>query len=134
VLDSSGSMAGKVGGQTKMDLAERVVADLVENMPADMNVGLLVYGARSPRKEENCDDIELIQPIGPPDAAKLSAALRETQPRGMTPIGGSLRRAAAALKDAKGESTIVLVSDGTESCHADRVRSPGRSTKRPVST
>ena len=48
VLDSSGSMAGKVGGQAKSDLAEKVVTDLIENMPADMNVGLLVYGARSP--------------------------------------------------------------------------------------
>ncbi|MGH8733849.1 MAG: vWA domain-containing protein, partial [Burkholderiales bacterium] len=119
VLDSSGSMAGKVGNQTKMDLAERVVGDLVENMPADMNVGLLVYGARSPRKENNCDDIELVQPMGPPDAAGISEALRQTQPRGMTPISGSLRRAAAVLKGTEGTSTIVLVSDGTESCQGD---------------
>jgi Ca-activated chloride channel family protein len=119
VLDSSGSMAGKVGGEVKMDLAERVVTDLVENMPADMNVGLLVYGARSPRAQNNCDDIELVQPIGPPDAAKLGEALRVTKPRGMTPIAGSLRKAAAAMKGLEGSSTIVLVSDGTESCHGD---------------
>lgn len=124
VLDSSGSMRGKVGGQVKMDLAEKVVADLVENMPADMNVGLLVYGARSPREQNNCDDIELIQPMGPPDAAKLGESLRGVQARGMTPIGGSLRRAAEVLRahemsGHEGASTIVLVSDGTESCHAD---------------
>jgi Ca-activated chloride channel family protein len=119
VLDSSGSMAGKVGGQTKMALAEKVVADLVENMPADMNVGLLVYGARSARSENNCDDIELLQPMGAPDGAAIAAALRQTQPRGMTPISGSLRRAAEVLKSRKGTSTIVLVSDGTESCQGD---------------
>lgn len=119
VLDSSGSMAGKVGGEVKMDLAERVVADLVENMPADMNVGLLVYGARSPRKDNNCEDIELIQPMGSPDAAAIGAALKKTHPRGMTPISGSLRRAAEVLAGAEGTSTIVLVSDGTESCHGD---------------
>jgi hypothetical protein len=119
VLDSSGSMAGKVGGQVKMKLAEKVVADMVENMPADMNVGLLVYGARSPRAQNNCEDIELIQPMGSPDAASLNKALAGIQPRGMTPIGGSLRRAAEVLKDLPGSSTIVLVSDGTESCHGD---------------
>ena len=119
VLDSSGSMAGKVGGKVKMDLAEQVVSDLVENMPADMNVGVLVYGARSPKAENNCDDIELIQPIGPPNATALSAALHGVKPRGMTPIGGSLKRAAQVLKDLPGSSTIVLVSDGTESCHGD---------------
>src|SRR5258705_13449083 len=69
VLDGSGSMAGKVGGQVKMGLAQRMVTDLVENMPADMNVGLLVYGARSPRAENNCEDIELLQSMGTPNAA-----------------------------------------------------------------
>jgi Ca-activated chloride channel family protein len=119
VLDSSGSMAGKVGGQAKTDIAERVVTDLVENMPADMNVGVVVYGARSARAQNNCNDIEVLQPMGPPDAARLSEALRGVGPRGMTPIGGSLRRAAEVLKDREGSSTIVLVSDGTESCQGD---------------
>jgi Ca-activated chloride channel family protein len=119
ILDSSGSMAAKVGGQVKMELAQRVVADLVDNMPADMNVGLLVYGARSPRAKNDCGDIELIQPMGSPDAAALSTALHGVKPRGMTPIGGSLKRAAEVLKGLPGSSTIVLVSDGAESCHGD---------------
>jgi Ca-activated chloride channel homolog len=119
VLDSSGSMAGRVGDQVKMDLAERVVSDLIENMPSDMKVGVVVYGARSPRAQNNCEDIEVLQPMGPPDAAALQAALRDVKPRGMTPIGGSLRRAAQVLKDQPGKSTIVLVSDGTESCQGD---------------
>ena len=34
VLDASGSMAGRMNGQVKMQLAERVVKDLVDNMPA----------------------------------------------------------------------------------------------------
>jgi Ca-activated chloride channel homolog len=119
VLDSSGSMAGRVGNQVKIDLAERVVSDLVDNMPADMKVGVVVYGARSPRTQNNCDDIEVLQPMGPPDSAKLNAALHGVKPRGMTPIGGSLRRAAEVLRDLPGKSTIVLVSDGTESCHGD---------------
>src|SRR5262245_48004681 len=84
VLDSSRSMMGKVGGQSKMDLAEKVVSDLVENMPADMNVGLLVYGARSARAQNDCNDIELIQPMGSPDAASVGTALHKIEPRGMT--------------------------------------------------
>jgi Ca-activated chloride channel family protein len=119
VLDSSGSMAGRVGDQVKMDLAERVVSDLVDNMPSDMQVGVVVYGARSPRAQNNCNDIEVLQPMGPPDSAALGAALRGVKPRGMTPIGGSLRRAAEVLKEKPGKSTIVLVSDGTESCQGD---------------
>jgi Ca-activated chloride channel homolog len=119
VLDSSGSMAGRVGGEAKTEIAERVVAELVENMPSDMRVGVVVYGARSPRTQNNCQDIEVLQPMGPPDSAALRAALRDVKPRGMTPIGNSLRRAAEVLRDQPGKSTIVLVSDGTESCHGD---------------
>jgi len=119
VLDASGSMAGKMNGQVKMQLAERVVKDLVENMPADMNVGLLVYGARSPREKKDCGDIELLQPVGPVDAKGIDAALDKVSPHGMTPIGASLRQAAAALQSQSGPSTIVLVSDGTETCESD---------------
>jgi von Willebrand factor type A domain len=89
-----------------------------------MNVGLLVYGARSARAKNDCNDIELVQPMGSPDATALNAALRSVEPRGMTPIANSLRRAAEVLrghemKGNAGASTIVLVSDGTESCHGD---------------
>jgi hypothetical protein len=80
---------------------------------------VVVYGARSPRTQNNCQDIEVLVPMGPPDSAALDAALRGGKPRGMTPIGGSLRRAADVLKNQPGKSTIVLVSDGTESCHGD---------------
>lgn len=119
VLDASGSMAGKVNGQVKMALAERVVKDLVDNMPAEMHVGLLVYGSRSPRQQKDCSDIDLLQPVGPVDAKAIDAALDGVHPRGMTPIGASLRRAAEALADQSGPSTIVLVSDGTETCGSD---------------
>lgn len=119
VLDASGSMAGKMNGQVKMQLAERVVKDLVDNMPAEMNVGLLVYGSKSAREKKDCGDIDLLQPVGPVDAPAIDAALAQLSPRGMTPIGASLRQAAEALQGQPGQSTIVLVSDGTETCETD---------------
>jgi Ca-activated chloride channel homolog len=119
VLDASGSMAGKMNGQVKMQLAERVVKDLVDNMPAEMNVGLLVYGSKSAREKKDCSDIDLLQPVRPVNAQAIDAALAQLSPRGMTPIGSSLRQAAAALQGQPGQSTIVLVSDGTETCETD---------------
>ena len=119
ILDSSGSMVGRLGSETKMMAAKRVVKDLIENMPSDMNVGLVVYGARSPRAKRDCADIEVLQPVSPVAPAALAAAIDGIQPRGMTPIGASLRQAANALGGHPGASTIVLVSDGTESCESD---------------
>ena len=98
ILDSSGSMAGKMGGQVKMQAAQRVVKDLVDNMPSDMSVGLLVYGSQTPYQKRDCADITLLQPVGPANPVEFSAKLAQVKPRGMTPIGASLRRAAEALR------------------------------------
>ena len=119
ILDSSGSMGAKIGGETKMTAAKRVVTDLIENMPSDTNTGLVVYGARSPRAKRDCADIEVLQSVKPVARAELGAAIAGLEPRGMTPIGESLRTAASTLQGHTGASTIVLVSDGTENCGAD---------------
>lgn len=122
VLDASGSMAGRIGEQRKMELAKRVVTDLVENAPSDMGVGLVVYGARSPREKNDCGDIQLLEPVEVANAADVGRALGRVRPRGMTPIGAALRRAADALREQPGRSTIVLVSDGTETCDSNPCR------------
>ncbi len=122
ILDSSGSMAGKLGGESKIQIAQRTVRDLVANMPSDMTVGLLVYGSQSAKEKKDCTDIQLLQPVGPVDVAAFDAHLASVKPRGMTPIGASLRRGADALKGMPGHSTIVLVSDGTETCEGDPCR------------
>jgi len=119
ILDTSGSMAGKMNGKVKMDIARTVVRDLVDNMPSDMKVGLLVYGAKSAREKNDCKDIDLLRPVQPVEVHAVDAALNPLKPRGMTPIGASLRRGAEALKGLPGKSTIVLISDGTETCGAD---------------
>ena len=119
ILDTSGSMAGRMGGKVKMDIARGVVRDLVDNMPSDMKVGLLVYGAKSAREKNDCNDIDLLRPVQPAQVHAVDSALNGLKPRGMTPIGASLRRGAEALKGLPGKSTIVLISDGTETCNAD---------------
>jgi hypothetical protein len=53
------------------------------------------------------------------DPKSFDAALQGVSPHGMTPIGAALQQAAEALKGLPGQSTIVLVSDGTETCGAD---------------
>lgn len=119
ILDTSGSMAGRMGGKVKMDIARGVVRDLVDNMPSDMKVGLLVYGAKSAREKNDCNDIDLLRSVQPVQVHAVDSALNGLRPRGMTPIGASLRRGAEALKGLPGKSTIVLISDGTETCNAD---------------
>jgi Ca-activated chloride channel family protein len=76
-----------------------------------------VYGHRVPNddKANGCQDTELIVPVGPLDPPAVHGAIDSFPAKGFTPIGLSLQQGAADLP-AEGERTIVLVSDGVDTC------------------
>jgi len=118
VLDASGSMLEPDGqGGTKIDTAKAALRTLIDELPAEQQVGLRVYGHRVPsrQKAEACQDTEAIVPVGPLDRAQLRGAVDSFQALGETPIGLTLQQAAADLPgDTSG--AIVLVSDGRDEC------------------
>ena len=117
IVDYSGSMNAKMkDGATKVASAKKCVADLIEKLPNDLNVSLVIYGTS---KARGCDDIDIVQPLGPIDKAALKSKIAGFNATGMTPIAASLTKAGEELKKAKGGSAIVLVTDGAESCHGD---------------
>lgn len=116
ILDSSGSMGGPdPSGGSKLDAAKRSMSTVIDGLPDGANVGLRVYGARYADKARGCTDTQLVSPLAPLDRASMKSALGKFQPAGQTPIGYSLRQAAGDLP-ATGQRTIVLVSDGEETC------------------
>lgn len=116
ILDASGSMWGQVEGQTKIVAARKAVDTILARWkPAD-RLGLMAYGHRS---KGECRDIELVVPVGPVDAAAIKGAVQRLNPRGKTPIAASLREAAGLLKHTENKATVILVSDGIETCDPD---------------
>ncbi|MGN6242813.1 MAG: vWA domain-containing protein [Motilibacteraceae bacterium] len=114
LMDASGSMTEPAGGSTtKIAAAEAALKDVVAGLPATSRVGLRVYGAT---KDHGCDDTTLVAPVGALDKGRLDAAISSFQPRGDTPIGASLQAAAKDLQGVPGRKTIVLVSDGEDTC------------------
>jgi Mg-chelatase subunit ChlD len=117
VIDYSGSMNAKTtDGSTKIAAAKQAVGKLIDDIPSAVNVAVVVYGCA---KDRGCEDIDLIQPLGPIDKATLKAKLMDLKNTGMTPIAASLDLAGLALKNAKGGRGIILVTDGVESCKGD---------------
>ncbi|WP_165959099.1 VWA domain-containing protein [Actinomadura sp. KC345] len=118
VMDASGSMTARSGGEVKMDAAKRAVRGLVNGAPQGAQLGLTTYGTgtgNSPaEKAAGCKDVEVAQPVGT-DRAGLLRATDGIRPRGYTPIGQALRTAADALPK-EGPRSIVLVSDGEDTC------------------
>jgi len=116
VLDASGSMWGQIGGKPKIEIAREAVASMLQSWPASQELGLMAYGHRS---KGNCADIEMLKVPGALDKTSFQQAVNGLQPKGMTPISASVRMAAEQLKFSERKATVILVSDGEETCHAD---------------
>ena len=116
ILDASGSMAAKVQGRPKIDVAKEVLSGLIKDLPANTKVGLVVYGHR---QKGDCTDVEEISPLAPVDKDALLNKIKGITPKGMTPITYSVKKVAEGLKNRQDETTIVLVSDGEETCKGD---------------
>ncbi|WP_170113036.1 vWA domain-containing protein [Ahniella affigens] len=116
VLDASGSMWGQINGQAKIELARTAVANMVQSFPKSDQLGLIAYGHR---RKGDCADIETLIPVGPVDATHFLGVVNGLNPRGMTPIAESLKQAALVLRANEQKATVILVSDGEETCTAD---------------
>lgn len=116
VLDASGSMWGEINGVPKISIARKVVDDVLAKWDPTVDVGLMAYGHR---RKGDCSDIEIVQPIAPLNASRFSDVVRRLQPNGKTPISASLFEAAKALRHIEDPASVILVSDGLETCEAD---------------
>lgn len=117
ILDASGSMAARLGPGTRMVAAKQAVRDLVAALPQESRVGLRVYGHRVPNtdRRRGCRDTQLVAPVRRLDRARLRARVSAIRARGFTPIGESLRRGLRDLPRG-GDRTMILVSDGIDTC------------------
>lgn len=115
VLDASGSMWGQIDGINKIVIAKDVVEGLVRSLPQTQRLGMVAYGHR---KKGDCTDIETLADVGA-DRAKVIEQIRKLSPKGKTPLSKSVEHAAKALNYKKNAATVILVSDGLETCEAD---------------
>ena len=120
VFDSSGSMiTNDAGGQTRIDAAKEAARTFITEAGDDAPLGLVTYGGNTGEAPEDeaagCQDITVVTPPEAGNSEKMIGHMDGLQPRGFTPIGESLRKAAAELPK-EGQRSIILVSDGVATC------------------
>jgi mRNA-degrading endonuclease toxin of MazEF toxin-antitoxin module len=116
ILDASGSMWEQIDGKAKFQIAQEVVGDLLKDWPASTELGIVAYGHR---EKASCRDIESLIPVGPVNATAIKAAIGDINPKGKTPLTDAVRFAARELRSTEEKATVILVSDGLETCNAD---------------
>jgi len=118
ILDASNSMNKPFDLDTRISAAKTALTDLLLGMPAQGNVGLMVYGHRINHENEveSCQDIELLYSLGAFGADVRDAMIASfdgVAARGKTPLADALVVAANELPNG---GTIILLSDGEGNC------------------
>jgi hypothetical protein len=122
ILDASGSMKTAMGKKTRWDVALDTLQLVLAKLPDDFNVGLRMYGHReASTSPKTCTDSELLAPIEPLNRDGLLEKAKAFKPKGETPLIYSALQAPADLK-ALGGGTVILITDGEESCKGDPVK------------
>jgi len=132
-LDSSGSMAGRVGGERKIAVAKDATVDFLNALQDDVPVGLVVYGHQGSNKAsgkaESCEAVQWLHPLGT-DRSQLQDSIDAVKPVGWTPIASTLNFIEAELRktlnsanpeEKKFTPVVYIVSDGKETCGGDPV-------------
>jgi len=116
VLDASGSMWAQIDGEARITIARDTLNSVLQTLPDDLELGFMAYGHR---EKGNCGDIEMLVEPAPGTAAAISAAVGKINPKGMTPLSDAVRLAAEDLRYTEEKATVILITDGLETCEVD---------------
>ena len=116
VFDASGSMASTGYNELetpRMDQALEAVRRVLPEVAPLRRIGLMVYG---PGPRDACRNIDLKMTPQSNAASKIISALETVTPDGNTPLTDAVSRAANVLNFKDKPGTVVLVTDGDETC------------------
>ena len=113
IYDASGSMWGQIQGKTKMEIAAGVLTASVESLPDNQKIGFVAYGHRT---KDDCKDVEFLVDIENGTKSDVNRSVKGLKPLGKTPLAYSALLVIDKLRKTKLKGTIILVTDGIESC------------------
>ncbi len=131
ILDASGSMWGQMEGVAKITTARQALAGIVGDLDPSTNVGLMAYGHR---REGDCSDTEVLYPVANYAAGRLIPAIEGISPLGKTPIANALEQAASVMPKSGRSSSVLLISDGLETCGGDPCAAAARLAESGIDT
>jgi len=124
VLDASQSMLGKWGKEQKMQVATRLLSNLMDSLKPinNLEVALRVYGNHYSvaKGDRSCKDSKLEIPFGKNNYDLIKEKLASLYPIGTTPIAYSLAQTKNDFPPCTNcRNIIILITDGIEECGGD---------------
>lgn len=96
---------------TRMVTAQQATINVLQRLPSDVGTGLVVV--------DECPTARNLGRYAPSQRGQMMNRLRELSPRQGTPLADGILEAGQLVDGVNKESTILLVSDGGESCGGD---------------
>ncbi len=118
ILDASGSMLKRLDGERRIEIAKEALGNLVDNViPSETPFALRVFG----HKETDSCRTDLEIPVAPMNAISVKAKIQGVHAMNLakTPIAASLGKVSQDLAGISGPVTVVLLTDGEETCDGD---------------
>jgi len=113
IYDASGSMWGQMQGKTKMEIAAEVLSTSVDSLSDNQKIGFVAYGHR---KKGDCKDVEFLVDVENGTKSEVNRSIKGIKPLGKTPLAYAALQVIDKLRKSKLKATIILVTDGIESC------------------
>jgi Mg-chelatase subunit ChlD len=104
------SLVGQ-GDNSRLGVAKGAVRDMMETLPKDVDVGLVVFG--------QCSGAESFKFFSANDRPRLLGLLQSITPQDGTPLARGLERAGTMVDGVSVPATVVVVTDGEDSCGGD---------------
>ena len=125
VFDGSQSMYGRWESGAKIDVAQRLMGQMLDSLQGiqangNFQLALRVYGHQKPVPPQDCSDTKLEVPFGNGNIYKIKRVLKTIIPKGTTPIAGSLMKSENDFPPCEDcRNIIILITDGVEACDGD---------------
>lgn len=127
IVDASGSMSAPFGtiNKTKLDMVRDALYDIVFEMLSQQkdfprNIGIGIFGTKSPISDGNRLDSEQLISMGEPNLDGVKSLLSIVKAQGLSPISLALTDAAKSFPaGATADRVIVLIADGADNTESD---------------
>ncbi len=122
MFDASQSMFGRWQTGVKMEVAKKLLSNLLDSLARvdNLELALRCYGHQSKFPPQDCKDTKLEVPFGPNTALRIKNRINELEPRGTTPIAYSLEKSGDDFPPCSNcRNIIILITDGIEECSGD---------------
>lgn len=116
ILDSSRFSGEKLGESNKLDVTVNNLLDILGTLDLKSNISLRVYGGKTVKDSEKCENTRLLIPFSKFDKKTWEESLKSLKPIGEPSIYNAVKSAVDDFPKNNSRKNIILINFSPETC------------------